>query len=103
MARRRLENRRPNETFSVEHANVQYSATVGFCEGGLPCEVFCRAEKPDSDADNLADEVAIALSLALQNGVTPKELGHSLGRGDGKPASLVGVLVGLLEAAKHEA
>ena len=47
-------------------------------------------------ADLISDDLSVILSLALQNNIAPRDLGHSIGRLNDRPASIVGVLIDLL-------
>ena len=56
--------------------------------------VFLDAAKQNSALDAFAADVAILISLLLQHGATPAEVGHALRRApDGTAASLVGAVV----------
>ncbi len=93
MTRRRLPNRRRSVTSTLTHGNITYSVSIGFDDQARPKELFARAVKPDSDADLVADDVGVLISLALQYGVDPRQLAHSVARHDGAPTSIVGRLI----------
>lgn len=95
-ARRRLPNRRPSANVDLTHAGIEFVVTIGYDRMARPAEIFCRARRPDSHADLIADDASVLLSLALQHGIAPGDLGHSIGRTNGEPASIVGALVDLL-------
>ena len=99
MTRQRLKNRRPNETIDVEFDGVSYAICIGYyTDDGRPGEIFSAGAKVGSSMDALLDDVSIALSLLLQNGVKPAALAKTMGRlGDGRaPASIIGAICDLL-------
>jgi len=92
--RKRLPNRRRAVAFELEHAGHRYRMHVGhFPDGGIG-EVFLDSAKQNSALDAFASDAAILISLLLQHGATPAEIGHALRRSpDGAPASLIGAAV----------
>ena len=97
MSRTALPHRRPCATRSLEIGGQVAHLTVGFDPAGQPKECFARLRKPGSDLDQLLDDVAVLVSIALQSGVTPAELAHSMARlGSGGRASLVGHVIDAL-------
>ena len=70
--RRRLLNRRRNETFSFLWLNIRFTATISRFSDGAVAEIFLTNGKIDSHADVMARDAAVAASLALQCG-TPLE------------------------------
>jgi hypothetical protein len=78
----------------LEHAGHRYWMHVGYFPDGAVGEVFLDATKQNSMLDAFAADAAILLSLLLQRGATPAEIGHALLRGpDGTAASLVGAVI----------
>ena len=97
--RQRLSNRRENETVGLVFDGHRYHVTVGFAPDGRPLEVFCHGAQVGSGMDRILDDACVALSLLLQHGIEPRDLGHSMGRlGDGASASIIGALVDLVSA-----
>ena len=112
--RKRLPNRRPaiTETLEVEGQSVE--VTVGFApESGAVREVFLAAGKTGSMLDSLLADAAVAISVALQHGVPPSALAKSVGRlpngsiapadldrlqSDRRPISLIGGALDLLRS-----
>ena len=79
--RKRLPNRRPSHTESLEVAGQTITATVGFDpETARPSEVFLSGGKAGSALDSLLADAAVVISVALQHGVTAKALAKSIGR-----------------------
>jgi len=92
--RRRLPNRRSAVAFELEHAGHRYRMHVGHFSDGAIGEVFLDSAKQNSALDAFASDAAILISLLLQHGATPAEIGHALRRSpDGAPASLIGAAV----------
>jgi hypothetical protein len=93
-ARRRLPHRRGAVALDIEHAGHRYRMHVGYFPDGALGEVFLDAAKQNSGLDAFAADAAILVSLLLQHGATPAEIGHALRRApDGTAASLVGAVV----------
>jgi hypothetical protein len=74
--RRRLPQRRGAIAAEFEHAGHRFRMQVGCFPDGALGEVFVDATKPNSALDALAADAAILLSLLLQHGATPVEIGH---------------------------
>ena len=83
--RRRLPNRREAVTETIEFAAgdgrvVQYEATIGFGELGRPKEIFLFGAKAGTDMAAVLADTAVALSVALQHGVTAEAMAASISR-----------------------
>jgi hypothetical protein len=92
--RRRLPRRRGAIAVELEHAGHRFRMQIGCFPDGALGEVFLDAAKQNSALDAFAADTAILLSLLLQHGAAPVEIGHALGRApDGMAASLVGAVV----------
>ena len=63
-ARERLPNRHASETFELEIAGLNYTATISRFADGRVAEIFLQNHKPGSQADSNARDSAIAASLA---------------------------------------
>ena len=101
--RQRLPNRRENETVGLVFDGHRYHVTIGFAQDGRPLEVFCHGGKVGSGMNLILDDACVALSLLLQHGIEPRDLGHSMGRlGDGAAASIIGALVDLVSAFERK-
>jgi|SRR5579863_4948333 len=106
--RTRLPNRRLGETREIEFIRsdgkvVAYEATVGFNPTGAPKEIFLLGAKDGSDMAAVLSDTAVALSVALQHGVSARAMAASIARRpielDGPPiraASIVGAALDLL-------
>jgi hypothetical protein len=103
-ARRRLPHRRGAVALDIEHAGHRYRMHVGYFPDGAVGEVFLDATKQNSMLDAFAADAAILVSLLLQHGATPAEIGHALRRTpDGTAASLIGAVVDRLAEMEPEA
>ena len=92
-ARHRLANRRALETIAIEHDGQRYKISLGREFHGLELleprrmegpfgpvmEVFINAQQVNSNADVLASDGAILMSLLLQHGCAIEQLLHSVG------------------------
>ncbi len=110
MTRRALPARRPSETIEVPWRGHSLTITVGFHPAdGAPLEVFADTRKGGELGATLAD-ACVAISLALQHGVPPAALVHSIARepdpaaGEDavRPASPVGAILDLLAGVAAE-
>ena len=79
-ARRRLQNRRPNETHDLDIGGKRFAVKIGYFEDGTPGEIFIAGARVGSELDAALSDGAILASLALQHGVTPAALARSLSR-----------------------
>ena len=92
--RHRLPQRRGAIAVELEHAGHHFRMQIGCFPDGALGEVFLDAAKQNSGLDAFAADAAILVSLLLQHGATPAEIGHALRRApDGTAASLVGAVV----------
>ncbi len=104
--RERLPDRRPNQTRELTWAGsddqpTEFSVTVGFYMDGRPAEVFCNGAKVGSTMQALLQDACVVMSIALQYGVVPAELAHSMGRTplsetESVPASIIGAIAEVL-------
>jgi ribonucleoside-diphosphate reductase alpha chain len=79
-ARHRLSNRRTSVTFAIEVQGLRFTATVSRFADGEVGEIFLQNHKCDSGAGILANDSAIAASLALQFGCPVETLRRALSR-----------------------
>lgn len=95
--RRELEQRRGARIGGFAFRGHCCRAHIGHFPDGSPAEIFLDAAKPNSEFDALAADAAILISLLLQFGASPAEIGHALRRTPtGEPASLIGAAVDVL-------
>ena len=79
--RRRLPNRRPAITETLEVEGQRVEVTIGFApETSAVSEMFLAAGKTGSTLDGLLSDAAVVISIGLQHGVTPAALAKSIGR-----------------------
>ena len=106
VARQRLPARRPNQTRVIRWAGsddqpTEFSVTVGYFLDGRPGEVFANGLRVGSSMQSLLEDACVAVSIALQHGVTPEALAHSMGRvpitkKETRPASIIGAIAEVL-------
>jgi hypothetical protein len=102
-ARRRLPHRRGAVALDIEHAGHRYRIHVGYFPDGAVGEVFVDTTKQSSTLYALAADAAVLLSLLLQHGALPAEIGHALRRSpNGAPASLIGAVVDELHGTERQ-
>lgn len=115
-ARHRVANRRSVETFAIEVEGQRYKVSLGreitvklgplanprldsSCVGPV-VEVFVNAQKVNSQADVLASDGAILMSLLIQYGHPIEEIARSMKRhADGEPSSPLGIAAALINEA----
>lgn len=110
-ARSPLPQRRPSVTREVTLAGRPVAVTVGFYLDGRPGEVFADGPKEGSQMQSVLSDACVLISIALQHGLTPADLAHSLGRspapwlGEGATvwASPVGLILDVVRASEAEA
>jgi hypothetical protein len=96
-ARRRLPQRRANESFELECHGLRYIATVSWFDDGKLGEIFINNHKPGSASDVNARDSAVVASLALQYGVPLNVIRHALLRdAHGVAASPLGMALDLV-------
>ena len=99
MIRRSLPQRRAAETFNLRFWNQLFTVTAGFYDDGTLGEVFITTAKSGADLQNIANDAAVILSLALQHHVSIEVIRHAVTRcNDGSPASILGAVVDCLSA-----
>ena len=117
--RKRLPNRRPAITATLEVEGQSVEVTIGLApESGAVREVFLAAGKTGSMLDGLLADAAVAISVALQHGVPPAALAKSVGRLPNgsiapadldqlqtgrRPASLIGAALDFLQSLDNAA
>jgi len=94
--RERLPDRRPNQTRVIRWAGSEFSVSIGFWLDGRPGEVFADGPRTGSAMQALLADACVVVSLALQHGIEPSALAHSLARvplseTESAPASVIGI------------
>ena len=107
MTRQRLPNRRDNESREIEVDELRCLVTVGFDGDDRPREIFINHSKQGSKIDTLLADIAVLVSIGLQEGIPPADMAKSLARlpsaplrprdidrgGDRAPASVLGAAI----------
>ena len=95
--RRRLPNRRHNETFELEVGGLKYTCTVGRFPDGRIGELFLSNHKSNSAADTNARDAAITFSIAIQHGADPETIRRALCRdSQGRASGPLGAALDIL-------
>ena len=97
--RKKMPNRRPAMTTTIEFEQQKLYGTIGYDpKTGLPREAFFSTRaKSGTLLVGLFYDAGVLLSLALQFGTPATALAKSVARlEDGKPASPVGELIGVI-------
>ena len=101
-SRRRLPDRRPSVTHTINWGGNEFSISIGFWpDNGQPAEVFAAGQKSGSALQMLLADSCVILSVALQCGIEPSALAHSLARvplskTQSQPASIIGIIAEVL-------
>lgn len=92
ISRNPLVNRRPTETFELKSPDFpSVSVSFGYYPDGRIGEVFVTSRKIGTQFDAECSDAAVMLSVALQHGISPSSLYHSMHRTeDGRPVSVMG-------------
>ena len=80
IARQRLSNRRPSETFELEAGGLKYTCTFSLFPDGRISELFLNNSKSNSASDTNARDAAITFSIAVQHGADVETIRHALCR-----------------------
>ena len=115
--RKRLPNRRPALTETLEVAGQRVEVTIGFPpETGEVSEMFLVGGKTGSTLDGLLADAAVVISIGLQHGVSPAALAKSASRLPNgsiapadldraqpgrRPASLIGAALDLAQSLNN--
>jgi hypothetical protein len=78
IARQRLPNRRPSETFALACNGLTYLASISRFPDGRLAEIFVSNAKVGSHSDAAAKDAAVVCSIALQHGVPVEVIRHAL-------------------------
>jgi len=97
--RAKLPNRRWADVLAFEHGGISFMATIGFYPDNVPGEIFLEGGKPGTPMRDIARDLAVTASLAMQYGCPPHVLQKALTRNDdGSAAGPLGRLLDLISA-----
>jgi hypothetical protein len=98
MIRNRIPNRRAHELLSFVHWGQKFHAGIGRADPDSPImEVWLNTGKSGTQAETLARDSAVLLSLALQYGVPIDAMRHAIMRDlDGQASGPIGALLDML-------
>jgi hypothetical protein len=98
-----LENRRANETFTVEHSGIGFTVTTGHYRDGRIGEIFMNGAHANSALDAIISDAAIAVSFALQHGCDLDDIRRAMKRtAAGEASSPIGAALDLLTTEQRE-
>jgi hypothetical protein len=101
--RLRLSTRRNALTFCLLFQGSHPITVTTSLASGCATEVFISTPKTGTALADAAHDAAILISIALQHGIRVAALAHSVKRDDdGRPASLVGLVLDALLALEVE-
>lgn len=101
MKRKPLPQRRFTETKAHFIGGLKYHVSVGFYDDGSPGEVFISTGKIGTDAEHIAKDITVLISIMLQYGFPVPVIAKSIDRvvnekGEMQPASIVGLVADAL-------
>ena len=101
--RRPLPMRRRSETFELSHGELNYFITTGHYRDGSVGEVFINFPKSGMQAEAIARDSAVLLSLALQYGMPLDSVSGAITRNyNAEASSIVGAVVDRLVKDRME-
>lgn len=105
MVRTSLPNRRPHEAFHFYHWGQKFIAGLGRMASHAPVsEVWINTGKTGTQAETLARDSAVLLSLALQHGTPIATMQKAITRNaDGTPSGPIGQLLDIIARAEGDA
>lgn len=102
MPRTTLPNRRAHEVFKFHHWGLSYIVGLGRATEDAPItEIFLNSGKSGEQAQTLARDSAVLLSLALQHGTPIATMQKAITRNaDGTPSGPIGQLLDIIAQAE---
>jgi hypothetical protein len=93
-APKRLPNRRAAESFDIEVDGFKCKVTAGYFSDGSLAEIFLSSVKTSSQADVIAHDIGVLVSLCLQHNCPTKTIAHALARNsDGSASGVIGAVL----------
>jgi ribonucleoside-diphosphate reductase alpha chain len=99
-----LPNRRAHEVLKFQHWGLSYIVGLGRADENAPVtEVFLNSGKSGEQAQTLARDSAVLLSLALQHGTPIATMQKAITRNaDGTPSGPIGQLLDIIAKAQGD-
>lgn len=97
MSRTKLPSRRSHVISEIKYGNLRYHVSAGTDYDGKVLGVFVSSVKRSNDADDIARDFGLVMSLALQNGCTLSDISKSLG-----DATFAGAVIQQIEKMTEE-
>jgi hypothetical protein len=104
MSRVSLPNRRAHEVLKFQHWGLSYIVGLGRAHENAPVtEIFLNSGKSGEQAQTLARDSAVLLSLALQHGTPIATMQKAITRNaDGTPSGPIGQLLDIIAQAQGD-
>lgn len=91
MTRECLPWRRDSDLTTLSVNNREYTVGISYAKDESILEIFLDTTKYGSEISMIVGDIAVVISVALQNQVLAKKMAHSVSRSpDGKPSTIVG-------------
>lgn len=101
--RRHLPQRRYSEQFSFRHWNMEYDVGVGRYVTGAIGDLFINCGKSGDQAETLAKDSAVILSIALQYGVPIEAFSKAIQRdASGNAMGPIGAIIDRLASEEAQ-
>jgi hypothetical protein len=99
--RERLPDRRPSESFNLEHAGMRYTVTISRFDDSRVGECFIANHKRGNASDVAARDCGILISLLLQHGCPIEVIARALSRNsDGSVSGIAAAIVDQIMESK---
>jgi len=93
-AREKLPDRRPSETFDLEHAGMRYTVTISHDHRRVVRETFICNHKRGNASDIAARDCGILISLTLPHGCSIETIARAISRNsDGSASGIAGAVI----------
>ncbi len=103
MTREQMENRRDSDLVSITINDREYTIGISYTKDERILELFLDTMKCGSEMSDIVKDLAVVISVALQNHVLAEKMAHSVGRHhDGTPATIVGAALDFIVLTEVE-
>ncbi len=97
MTREKLPNRRDSDLETLVINGREYTIGISYTHDQRVLELFLDTLKCGSEMSHIVRDIAVVISVALQNHVLAKKMAHSVARfPDGEPATIVGAALDII-------
>ncbi len=103
MTRERMANRRDSDLETLVINGREYTIGISYTKDQRILELFLDTLKCGSEMSHIVRDIAVVISVALQNHVLAKKMAHSVARfPDGEPATIVGAALDVIVKTEVE-